>query len=139
MHINDRLANPKRTQTRNRDFEQRTSADLHECLGAIIRERPQARPQARGQNHRRFHELQAICSCAAPFAAQYSRAWLASSLAYLPQLAVPHHDFHSIPAAQAFRQLLRQIDRAMLAARAAKRHHQVFEAASLPLGYMGIH
>src|SRR5713101_8169661 len=42
-----------------------------------------------------------------------------------------HHHFHSTPGVQMFGQLLRQIDRAMLAAGAAERHHQVVEAATL--------
>src|SRR5260370_29787944 len=56
---------------------------------------------------------------------QISLSWIQLLL-----LTMTHHYFQSILAAQMFGQLLRQIDRAMLAAGAAERHHQVLEAAT---------
>src|SRR5207302_10261622 len=61
------------------------------------------------------------------------------SLIQLLLLAVMHHHCHSIAGAQMFRQLLRQIDRAMLAAGATERHHQVLEAATLISADTGVH
>src|SRR5579864_1893790 len=52
---------------------------------------------------------------------------------------MPHHHLHAVPAAQMFRQFLRQIHRAMLAAGAAERHRQTLEAATLIIAYAGIH
>src|SRR5713226_7405953 len=52
---------------------------------------------------------------------------------------MPHHHIHPVPAAQTFRQLLRQIYRAMLATGAAERHHQALEAATLIIAHTGIH
>src|SRR6266404_8175255 len=53
------------------------------------------------------------------------------SLIQLLLLAMMHHHCHSITGTQMFGQLLRQIDRAMLAAGAAERHHQVLETTIL--------
>src|SRR6266849_222836 len=46
---------------------------------------------------------------------------------------------HAVPAAQMLCQLFREIYRAMLAAGAAKRHHQILEAAMLIIAHAGIH
>src|SRR5713101_3022233 len=61
------------------------------------------------------------------------------SFAELLQLKMAHDDVHPFPAAQAFGQLLRKIDRAMLTAGAAEGHHQVLEAALLIIVHAGIH
>src|ERR1035437_10973943 len=50
-----------------------------------------------------------------------------------------HHHLHPFPAAQMFGQLLRQIDRAMLAASAAKRRRQALKATPLIIAHAGIH
>src|SRR5208337_4104523 len=52
-----------------------------------------------------------------------------------------HDNFHSVFgfAAQMFRQLLRQIDRAMLTAGAPERHHQVLEAAAPISAHTRVH
>src|ERR1019366_6773533 len=64
-----------------------------------------------------------------------------SSLSWIQLLllAMMHHHFHTILAAQMFRQLLREIHRAMLAAGAAERHHQVLEAATLIRAHACVH
>src|ERR1019366_7538273 len=64
-----------------------------------------------------------------------------SSLSWIQLLllAMMHHHFHTILAAQMFRQLLREIHRAMLAAGAAERHHQVLEAAALIRAHACVH
>ena len=61
------------------------------------------------------------------------------SFAELLQLKMPHDDVDPFPAAQAFGQLLRKINRAVLAAGAAERHHQVLEAALLIIAHTRIH
>src|SRR5438046_1719194 len=48
-------------------------------------------------------------------------------------------DFQAVPGAQAFRQLLGEKDRAMLAASAAERNHQILEAALLKIADTGVH
>src|SRR5579862_574727 len=52
---------------------------------------------------------------------------------------MPHHHIQSVPAFQTFRQLLSEINRAMLAAGAAERYCQTGEAATLIGVYAGIH
>src|SRR5256885_10999085 len=54
MHVDYHFSNPKATQARECDLKQRAAGDFHQCLRAIVGERPQARTQAGGQNHR-FH------------------------------------------------------------------------------------
>ena len=73
-----------------------------------------ARAQTRGQNHR-FHLP------------------IFSNSTWRTTTSTP------LLRAQMFRQLLGQIDRAMLAARAAKRHHQVLEPAALIVAHAGVH
>src|SRR6266571_3300559 len=55
------------------------------------------------------------------------------------QLKMPYRHLQPVPAAQTLRQLFRQIDRAMLAAGAAERHHQILEAAALVIAHAGVH
>src|SRR5579863_921078 len=52
---------------------------------------------------------------------------------------MPHHHLHPGPATQTLRQSLREIDRAMLAARTTERHHQACKAATLIIVYARIH
>src|SRR5579863_4004930 len=49
------------------------------------------------------------------------------------------NNIDSVAPAEAFRDLFREIDGAMLAAGAAERDHQVLEAALLIVAYAGIH
>src|SRR6266702_102960 len=62
-----------------------------------------------------------------------------SPLAQFLQLKMPYRHLQPVPAAQTLRQLFRQIDRAMLAAGAAERHHQILEAAALVIAHAGVH
>src|SRR5208283_765676 len=52
---------------------------------------------------------------------------------------MPNHHLHPIPAAQTFRQLFRQIYRAVLPAGSTERYHQTLEAAPLISAHAGIH
>src|ERR1700719_884188 len=54
MDVNDHVANVKRTQARQRNFQHRATAYIHQSFGAIVCERPKARTEAGGQNHS-FH------------------------------------------------------------------------------------
>ena len=58
---------------------------------------------------------------------------------YPLQFAVLHDYLDATAAAQALRQLLRQVHRAVLAAGAAEGNHQIFEAAVLILADAGIY
>src|SRR5579859_2974226 len=49
-----------------------------------------------------------------------------------------HHHLDSAPAAQMFGQALGQVNRAMLAAGAAKRYHQALETAAMIIAYAGV-
>src|SRR6266705_2919242 len=62
-----------------------------------------------------------------------------SPLSQFLQLKMPYRHLQPVPAAQTFRQLFRQIDRAMLAAGAAERHHQILEATLLIRAHAGVH
>src|SRR3989441_5023956 len=62
-----------------------------------------------------------------------------SPLAQILQLKMADRHFHAVPGAQTLRQLLREIDGAMLAAGAAKGDHQIFEAALLITADAGVH
>src|SRR5439155_7454379 len=62
--------------------------------------------------------------------------WLQPQLFQLP---MPHYHLHPAPAAQMFRQPLRQIHGAMLPTGAAERYHQVLEAAALIIADARIH
>src|SRR5208337_643341 len=70
-------------------------------------------------------------------------AFIGLSLSWIQLLllAMAHDNFHSVfgLGAQVFRQLLGQIDGAMLAAGAAERHHQVLEAATLIRAHGRVH
>src|SRR5262252_2788073 len=57
----------------------------------------------------------------------------------LLQTQMPHDDFDSISAVEMFCHLFRQINRSMLTAGAAERHHQVFESALLIVAQAGVH
>ena len=88
-------------------LKQRAAADLDKRLGAIIGERAKAGAKARGQDHG-FH------------------------LPIFSSFDVTHElDLTPSAAEQMLRKLFGQEDRAMLAAGAAERDHQVFEAAAL--------
>ena len=50
-----------------------------------------------------------------------------------------HHHVHAVAMAQVLRQLLGQVDRAMVAASAAERYRQVFEAAFLVVADACVH
>src|SRR6266545_1871794 len=52
---------------------------------------------------------------------------------------MPQHYLDASPTTQMRCQLFGQIDRAMLAASAAERHHQALEPAALIVGHAGIH
>src|ERR1700690_2587303 len=49
------------------------------------------------------------------------------------------HHLHALALAQMLRQLLRQVYRAMLAAGASERHHQILEATTLIFTHARIH
>src|SRR5579863_3598101 len=52
---------------------------------------------------------------------------------------MPHHHLYSVSAAQTFRQLLREINRAMLAACATERHRQACKAMTLIIAHAHLH
>ena len=54
MDVDDHFANSEIAQARERDLQQRAAVDFDQRFGAIVGERPQARAQAGGENHR-FH------------------------------------------------------------------------------------
>src|SRR5271165_5879528 len=60
------------------------------------------------------------------------------SFFHLFQFEMAHDDFEAVPEAQAFGQLLREKNRAVLAARAAEGNHQILEAALLIVVYGGV-
>src|SRR3984893_11277056 len=54
MDIDNDVVNPKFAQARERDLEQRAAMDFDQRFGTMVGERPQARAEAGGENHR-FH------------------------------------------------------------------------------------
>src|SRR6202521_58328 len=60
-------------------------------------------------------------------------------LAQFLQLEMADGDFHAVPVAQAFGQLLGEEDGAVLAAGATERDHQILEAALLIVADAGVH
>ena len=66
VNVDDRFTNTKAPQPRERNLQQRSSADRHERLGTVVSERPQPRAQAGGKDHG-FH-------CGAFSRCQVSRA-----------------------------------------------------------------
>ena len=114
MHVDNHFANAEAAQPSQRNLQQRASTDFHQRLGAVIGQRPQPRPQSGGQHHR-FHRDAFIATVIICPSSPVRRCRTTT--------------FTPLRARKCFASLLRQINRAMLPASTAERHHQIFESA----------
>jgi hypothetical protein len=51
MHVDDDFTDPEGPQASESDFEKGATSKFDQCFGAIIRQRPQTRPEAGRQDH----------------------------------------------------------------------------------------
>ncbi len=110
-------------QPPQRQLQHRLPAHFHQRLGPVVRQRPQPSPQPRRQHHRPH----TACVSAACLLVPRPLVRLPQVL-YPFQFLMPQLHLNAALARQVLRQLLRQIHRPVLPARAPKRHHQVLES-----------